>query len=92
MKVEWSELAEADLDLHIRYIATDDISTAFDQEDRILEAIAHLARMPRLGRASAVGSLRELVIARTPFIAVYRVEASRVVIIRLLHGAQKWPS
>ena len=36
---------------------------------------------------------RELVIARTPFVVVYRVrqKPERVEIIRVLHGAQKWP-
>jgi toxin ParE1/3/4 len=33
------------------------------------------------------------VIARTPFVVVYRVQKkpARVEIIRVLHGAQKWP-
>ncbi|ATQ43752.1 type II toxin-antitoxin system RelE/ParE family toxin [Caulobacter mirabilis] len=91
MKVEWSELAETDLDLHVRFMAAADISTALRIEDRILEAVGHLRDMPRMGRASVVVGLRELVIGGTPFIAVYRIETARVLIVRLLHGAQLWP-
>jgi len=35
---------------------------------------------------------RELVISRTPFIAVYRLKGTdRIEVIRLLHGSQQWP-
>jgi toxin ParE1/3/4 len=38
-----------------------------------------------------VPGTRELVVTGTPFIVVYRVEAATVVILRVLHGAQRWP-
>ena len=34
---------------------------------------------------------RELVITGTPYLAAYRVENDAVVIVRVVHGAQRWP-
>ena len=34
---------------------------------------------------------RELVIAGLPYIAVYRSQPEVVEVLRILHGAQKWP-
>ena len=52
-----------------------------------------LSEYPKIGRRGRAAGTRELVIARTPFIVVYRVrqKPERVEIIRVLHGAQKWP-
>jgi toxin ParE1/3/4 len=50
--------------------------------------ISNLLKMGRIGR---VKGTRELVISRTPFIAVYRIAGQRIEILRFLHGAQKWP-
>jgi plasmid stabilization system protein ParE len=32
-----------------------------------------------------------LVIAGTPFLVVYRLEADRTAILTVLHGARRWP-
>jgi toxin ParE1/3/4 len=37
-----------------------------------------------------VPATRELVVAGTPWVVVYRVK-NRVEILRVLHGAQSWP-
>ena len=51
-----------------------------------------LLQHPKMGRAGRVKGTRELVISRTPFIAVYRLKGTkRIEIIRLLHGSQQWP-
>ena len=34
---------------------------------------------------------RELPIARTPYLAAYRIIDNTVIILRILHGAQQWP-
>jgi toxin ParE1/3/4 len=34
----------------------------------------------------------ELVVVGTPYVVVYRVERSVVLVLRILHGAQRWPS
>jgi len=32
------------------------------------------------------------VIRETPFVVTYRIEADTVYVLRILHGAQRWPS
>jgi hypothetical protein len=44
-----------------------------------------------MGREGRVKGTRELVIGRSPFIAVYRIKGKRIEILRILHGAQQWP-
>lgn len=64
---------------------------AVAQGDRIAEQIDILQQHPQMGRPGRKQGTRELVISRTPFIVVYRIKAKRIELLRLLHGAQKWP-
>ena len=59
--------------------------------DAIEEAVRRLADHPRMGRPGRVKGTRELVISGTPYVIAYRVKRDAVVILRLLHGAQRWP-
>jgi addiction module RelE/StbE family toxin len=54
-------------------------------------AVERLASHPALGRSGRIASTRELVIAGTPYIAVYQITSETVTILRLLHEAQRWP-
>ncbi|MEO8727435.1 MAG: type II toxin-antitoxin system mRNA interferase toxin, RelE/StbE family [Acidobacteriaceae bacterium] len=44
-----------------------------------------------MGRPGRIDGTRELIIQRTPYIAVYHVDSEVVRILRVLHGAQQWP-
>jgi len=44
-----------------------------------------------VGRTGQKKGTREMVIPGLPFLAVYRVRDELVEIIRILHGAQRWP-
>jgi plasmid stabilization system protein ParE len=44
-----------------------------------------------MGRIGQKNGTRELVILGLPFLAVYRVRDNVIQIIRILHGAQRWP-
>ncbi|WP_454284858.1 type II toxin-antitoxin system RelE/ParE family toxin [Rhizobium leguminosarum] len=48
---------------------------------------------PEIGRPGRIDGTRELVISRTSFIVIYRVHQNikQAEILRLVHGAQKWP-
>ena len=59
--------------------------------EQIEEGMLQLFRHPNLGRAGRVPGTRELVIAGTPFLVVYRLEADRAVVLTVLHGARRWP-
>jgi plasmid stabilization system protein ParE len=50
-----------------------------------------LRRFPAMGHDGRVIGTRELVVAGTPYIAVYRKGRTSVRVLRVLHGAQQWP-
>jgi plasmid stabilization system protein ParE len=61
---------------------------------RIVETTAAVSRQPNtpeIGRPGRVAGTRELVVSRTPYIAAYQVADGEIVILDVLHGAQKWP-
>lgn len=64
---------------------------AFTQELRA--KLLHLGNHPRAGRAGRIAGTRELILAGTPFVAVYELLQSppAVGVLNILHGAQQWP-
>ncbi len=50
-----------------------------------------LAKYPEIGRPGRVRGTRELVVAGTPYIAAYRIMGEVVTVLRVLHGARRWP-
>ncbi len=91
MRLVWTIRARADLTEIYTYIATDDPNAARRMQAVVRSRVAGLARMPLMGRAGRVETTRELVIAGTPYVVVYRVAADEVQILRVLHGARSWP-
>lgn len=88
----WSPEAIADLAALRAYVAEDDAAAA----QRIALHILHnvedlLSANPDMGRPGRVPGTRELIIPRTPFIVPYRVQADTIQILRVFHGAQRWP-
>jgi toxin ParE1/3/4 len=92
VNVEWLPLAKRDRDDHLNYIGEHNPWAAIEIGDAFEAAIRRLCNYTEIGRAGRVKGTRELVVAGTPYLIAYRVEANTVVVIRLLHGAQKWPS
>jgi len=91
VRVRWVRSAVLDL-RHVRdYIAADNPDAAERMGARIQSAVAMLARFPQLGRAGRAAGTRELVVAGTPYIAVYSVTTKRVHILAIIHSARKWP-
>jgi toxin ParE1/3/4 len=87
----WTPAAEADLDRLVRYICENDVDAAFRTEDRIMAAVLRLDAYPASGRNGRWGDTRELVVARTAYVVVYRLKGDFIEILRILHGAQDWP-
>jgi len=87
----WSQDAETDLDDMTDYIARDDIVAAVEMRDEIERRLESLADHPKVGRRGRVRGTREMVLAGTPYIGVYRIQGDAVVILRVLHGARRWP-
>ena len=91
MNVEWLPSAARTLGNQLSYIAERNPRAAVDMGDAIEVAVSCLADFPQSARPGRVPGTRELVVPATPFIVVYRIEATGIVILRVLHGAQKWP-
>lgn len=91
MNIEWLPSAARTLGAQISYIAERNTQAAVDMGNAIEVAVSRLADFPESARPGRVPGTRELVVPATPFIVVYRIEATCVVILRVLHGAQKWP-
>lgn len=91
MKLEWSPLAQADRQAIFDYIEADQPDAAITLDVRIRDQIEILNHYPDAGRSGRVQGTRELVISRTPYIAVYRVAGDGIKILRILHGARCWP-
>lgn len=91
MQIKWVRLALADLDQAAEFIFQDNPEAAKRIVKRIRDAARLLSDHPNAGRPGRVHGTRELVITDTPFILPYRVVRNTVQILRVLHGARKWP-
>ncbi|UFP93019.1 type II toxin-antitoxin system RelE/ParE family toxin [Gloeobacter morelensis] len=58
---------------------------------RIETVIAEMASFPLSGRVGRLRGTREWVVARTPYVIVYRPMQESVVIVTVVHGRQDWP-
>lgn len=91
MRVEWLPVATRDRASQLAYVADRNPQAAIDMGDAIEAAVARLEACPHSGRLGRIMGTRELVVSGTPYVVAYRVEQATVVILRLLHGAQRWP-
>ena len=90
--IDWTEQAARHLEQAHDYIAlTKSADVAEEVTLRILASVEQLAAFPLSGRPGRVAGTRELVIANTPFIAAYKAEQDRIVVLAIYDGAQKWP-
>jgi plasmid stabilization system protein ParE len=90
--IDWTEGAVQQLDWAREYITVSNSEEiARRVVDRILSSVEQLARFPMLGRPRRIPDKRELVISKTPFIASYTVQKTRIVVLAIYHGAQRWP-
>jgi toxin ParE1/3/4 len=88
---KWTPDAIADAADIWDYIASDNEPAADRTIDKIESAAARLDAFPRMGRALRKPKARQLVVAGTPYKLIYRVLLGGVEVLRVLHGARKWP-
>ena len=92
MKPVWSAEAIDDLIALRAYIADVDNAAAQRIALRIIDTVEKLlSENADIGRPGRVPGTRELVIAKTPFIVPYRLQGETLQILRVLHGARRWP-
>ena len=92
MNIVWSPEAIEDLASLRAYIAEDNPAAARRTVRHIIESIEQLIPdNPRIGRAGRVPGTRELVIPRSSYIVPYRLQRTTIQILRVYHGARRWP-
>lgn len=91
MIVQWLDEASDKRYDQLDYIAQENPIAAIRLDEEIEVQTEALAQNPEIGRVGRVDGTRELVIARTPFLAVYRILSGRIEITNLLHQSQQWP-
>jgi toxin ParE1/3/4 len=92
MQLRWTDPAVSDLTHICDYIeAHGSSATARRVALSIYEPVNALVEFPRRGRQGRKSGTRELVLAGLPYLVIYRIRGDAVEILRILHGAQKWP-
>lgn len=91
-RIEWSAAAVADLQAIAEWIEQDrGLETANRIARIIYEAVQSLLAMPYRGRDGRHENTRELVVPRLPYLVVYQISGERLILLNVLHGAQRWP-
>ena len=91
MRIRWTATALNDFKAIAHRIERErNLVTANRVCREIYEAIQNLRKHPHIGRPGTEERTRELVIAKLPYIVVYRPEPEAVQILRIWHGAQDW--
>ncbi len=91
MRLAWRPRALADIQALRGRVAREQPAAAARVAGRILAAAELLPTYPELGRVGRAPDTRELAVARTPYLLIYRCQDDLVTILRVLHGAQDWP-
>jgi len=88
----WTPDAISDIRQIWDYIAADSEIAADRTIAKITSAGDRLDILPRIGRPGLVPGTRELVVVRTQYKLIHQLADGDVVeVLRVLHGAQKWP-
>jgi toxin ParE1/3/4 len=91
MKIVWSRRAIRHLTTVRDYVAQDSPESAAEVASKILESVAQLTKYPNLGKQGRIAGTRELVVPGTPYVIPYRIHRSRVELVAVFHGRQRWP-
>jgi addiction module RelE/StbE family toxin len=91
MELRWTEGAAADLEHIANYLFEHAPRRAAELVREIYDAPSALLRFPYRGRPGRKTGTRELVLSQLPYIVVYQVAGDIIHVVRILHGAQKWP-
>jgi addiction module RelE/StbE family toxin len=91
MQIKWLRRALRNLEQAHDYILKDNPQAAREVILRIQSAANQLESYPLMGRLGRVEGTRELVIANTPYILIYRINLESVEILRVFHTSKSYP-
>ena len=86
-KIVWTDEAVGHLEAIVAYISAFNPAAAGRFGERLIAVADSLAEFPDRGRDGGDGR-REMTTVR-PYVLRYRVEADRVIILRIRHGARQ---
>ncbi len=89
--IRWLEIALDDMEQAVEYMAQHNMAAARRLANRIWNSVRMLEHNPEMGRPGRISGTRELVVTGTSYIVPYRVRGREIQILRVLHGARKWP-
>jgi toxin ParE1/3/4 len=92
MRLVWSVRALRELRAQREYIARTQPAAAARVAEHLVAATDRLTIYPNYGRQATwdvSGRLRELVVAGTPFVVLYTVADDTVIVVRVVHAAQR---
>ena len=88
MRLRWTPLAASDLEEIHEYLSEHHPSFAQSTVRLLYDAVRSLRRFPERGRLGEAIGTRELILARLPYIIVYRTTHEIVEVVRIYHCAQ----
>lgn len=91
MRLVWTNAAVADLEQISDYLLEKRPELATQIIQSIFRSISGLKLFPDRGRPGRKAGTRELVLTRLPYLAVYELQGEDVRVLRVLHGARRWP-
>jgi len=91
MQLRWTEEAAKDLERIANYLFEHAPERATYLVRQIYDAPSALLSFPHRGRPGRKMGTRDLVLSPLPYIVVYQLSGDIIHIVRILHGAQKWP-
>jgi toxin ParE1/3/4 len=91
MRLVWTATAVTDLEQISDYVFEKNPELAATTIRHILESASELKLFPRRDRPGCKEGMREIVLTQLPYLVVYEVVDQSIRVLRVLHGARRWP-
>ena len=91
MKLKWTLIADVELLQLVTYVYPRNRYAALKLHSRTRLRVRQLERFPFSGRPGRMPGTRELIVGKSPYIAVYVVEEETVTIHHIVHTSRQWP-
>ena len=91
MRIVWTTSAVIDLEQISDYLLEKHPELATTTIQRIFGSVSELKLFPARGRPGRKEGTRELVLTQLPYLAVYELVGETIRVLRVLHGARRWP-
>jgi toxin ParE1/3/4 len=91
VRIVWTTAAVVDLEQISDYLLEHHPELATTIIQCIFKAISELKLFPGRGRPGRKEGTRELVLTQLPYLAIYELVGENLRVLRILHGARRWP-